>query len=106
MELREILAALNNVAEGNPNILSRELAIDARDALMMLAERPRCRERKDGGLRYGANTYAGALLALGALQKETERPEDEAAVSLLLEAVAEKAEREYPERFSVDRGPC
>lgn len=101
MELREILEALDIAAKEKDGtaIIPRNLAEDARDALVMLAERPRCRERKGGELRYGANTYAGALRALGALRKEAERPEDQEAVSLLLEAVAEKAEREYPDRF-------
>ena len=52
-----------------------------------------------GVFRYDPNAYAGALLALGELQKAAERPEEKAAVSLLLEAVAEKAGREYPDRF-------
>lgn len=52
-----------------------------------------------GVFRYDPNAYAGALVALEDLRKATERPEDREAVRLLLEAVAEKAEREYPDRF-------
>lgn len=80
---------------------------------MMLAERPesrcRCREKtreKDETHRYGENAYAGALLALGEMQRAAERAEDREAVSLLLEAVAEKAEREYPGRFRAGSEPC
>lgn len=41
----------------------------------------------------------GALLALDTMRKGEKDPENRAAMRLLLEAVAEKAGREYPDRF-------
>ena len=118
MYLNDIMENLRDVELGERPALSRELA------LMMLAERPlgaAGMERRTGdadshvasllgmtegvevgepgAFRYDPNAYAGALLALGELQKAAERPEEKAAVSLLFEAVAEKAEREYPGLF-------
>ena len=124
MYLNDIMENLRDVELGERPAMSRELAREAREALMMLAERPlgaAGMERRTGdadsnvasllgmtegvevgepgAFRYDPNAYAGALLALGELQKAAERPEEKAAVSLLFEAVAEKAEREYPGRF-------
>lgn len=99
MYLNDIMENLRDVELGEHPAMSRELAREAREALMMLAERPL---RTVGGgepPHYPGNAYAGALLALGELQKAAERPEEKAAVSLLFEAVAEKAEREHPGRF-------
>ena len=67
--------------------------------LGMTGEGRREKVGEAGVFRYDPNAYAGALVALENLRKATERPEDREAVRLLLEAVAEKAEREYPDRF-------
>ena len=123
MDLHEILEALDIAVKKTDGtaIIPRNLAEDARDALQMLAAG---REKRTGDadshvapllgmtdgrrwekvgeagvFRYDPNAYAGALVALENLRKATERPEDRGAVRLLLEAVAEKAEREYPDRF-------
>ena len=99
MYLNDIVANLRDVELGECPAMSRELAREAREALMMLAERPLGTAAGGEPPRYPGNAYAGALLALGELRKAAERPEEKAAVSLLFEAVAEKAEREHPGRF-------
>ena len=99
MYLNDIMANLRDVELGEHPAMSRELAREAREALMMLAERPLGAAGGGEPPHYPGNAYAGVLLALGELQKEAERPEEKAAVSLLFEAVAEKAEREHPGRF-------
>ena len=113
MDLHEILEALDTAAKEKDGtaIIPRNLAEDARDAMQMLAAgmdrraagrgEPTQWEKvgEAGVFRYDPNAYAGALVALEDLRKATERPEEREAVRLLLEAVAEKAEREYPDRF-------
>lgn len=106
MDLHEILEALDIAVKKTDGtaIIPRRLAEDARDALQMMAAgrgEPTQWEKvgEAGVFRYDPNAYAGALVALENLRKATERPEDREAVRLLLEAVAEKAEREYPDRF-------
>ena len=118
MDLREILEALDIAAKKTDGtaIIPRRLAEDARDALQMLAAG---REKRTGAapqaqappptgwetvgepgeVRYSAEDYVAALLALDTMRKGEKDPENRAAMRLLLEAVAEKAGREYPDRF-------
>lgn len=110
MELREILEALDTAAKEKDGtaIIPRNLAEDARDALQMLAagmDRRAARHTvwktigEPGEVRYPPEDYVGALLALDTMRKGEKDPENRAAMRLLLEAVAEKAGREYPDRF-------
>ena len=117
MELREILEALDTAAKEKDGtaIIPRNLAEDARDALQMLAagmdRRAAGMDRRAAGhtvwktigepgeVRYPPEDYVGALLALDTMRKGEKDPENRAAMRLLLEAVAEKAGREYPDRF-------
>ena len=113
MDLHEILEALDIAVKKTDGtaIIPRRLAEDARDALQMLAAgmdrraagrgEPTQWEKvgEAGVFRYDPNAYAGALVALDTMRKGEKDPENRAAMRLLLEAVAEKAEREYPDRF-------
>lgn len=111
MELREILEALDTAAKKEEGyaVISQSLAEDARDALQMLAagmdrraEESSVRWEKvgePGEVRYPPEDYVGALLALDTMRKGEKDPENRAAMRLLLEAVAEKAGREHPDRF-------
>lgn len=110
MELREILEALDTAAKEKDGtaIIPRNLAEDARDALQMLAAGMDRRAAghtvwktigEPGEVRYPPEDYVGALLALDTMRKGEKDPENRAAMRLLLEAVAEKAGREYPDRF-------
>lgn len=110
MELREILEALDIAAKEKDGtaIIPRNLAEDARDALQMLAAGMDRRAAghtvwktigEPGEVRYPPEDYVGALLALDTMRKGEKDPENRAAMRLLLEAVAEKAGREYPDRF-------
>ena len=114
MELREILEALDTAAKEKDGtaIIPRNLAEDARDALQMLAAGMDRREAghtvwktvgEPGEFRYSAEEYGAAMLALDAIRKKVEDPEDKARMRLLLEAVGEKAEREYPAYFRAVR---
>lgn len=118
MDLHEILEALDIAAKGKDGtaIIPRRLAEDARDALQMLAAGMEKRAGaapqaqapppagwktvgEPGEVRYSAEDYVAALLALDTMRKGEKDPENRAAMCLLLEAVAEKAGREYPDRF-------
>ena len=103
MELREILEALDTAAKEKDGtaIIPRNLAEDARDALQMLAAGHTVWKTigEPGEVRYPPEDYVGALLALDTMRKGEKAPEKRAAMRLLLEAVAEKAGREYPDRF-------
>lgn len=110
MELREILEALDIAAKREEDyaVISKHLAEDARDALQMLAAGMDRRAAghtvwktigEPGEVRYPPEDYVGALLALDTMRKGEKDPENRAAMRLLLEAVAEKAGREYPDRF-------
>lgn len=110
MELREILEALDAAAKEKDGtaIIPRNLAEDARDALQMLAAGMDRRAAghtvwktigEPGEVRYPPEDYVGALLALDTMRKGEKDLATRAAMRLLLEAVAEKAGREYPDRF-------
>lgn len=122
MELREILEALDTAAKEKDGtaIIPRNLAEDARDALQMLAAGMEKRTGtapqaqvpppagwktvgEPGEFRYSAEEYGAAMLALDAIRKKVEDTEDKARMRLLLEAVGEKAEREYPAYFRAVR---
>lgn len=115
MELREILEALDIAAKEKDGtaIIPRNLAEDARDALQMLAAGMDCRAEESsvrwekvgepGEFRYSAEEYGAAMLALDAIRKKVEDPKDKARMRLLLEAVGEKAEREFPACFRAVR---
>lgn len=110
MDLHEILEALDIAVKKTDGtaIIPRRLAEDARDALQMMAAGMDRRAAghtvwktigEPGEVRYPPEDYVGALLALDTMRKGEKDPENRAAMCLLLEAVAEKAEREYPDRF-------